>query len=370
MRTILRAIAAAGLVLLLQVLSLSHARAAEAAATADDLARFVAGLPPSADSPLQKLTKQAAWVNYARRAANSWKDLESRQLGKIREWTKTALPNRQPVVFYTFSGPDFIYADALLPDASTYVLAGLEPVGRLPSLQGLQRASLGGEFAMIESSLNSLFSFSFFRTKEMKVKLVARQLDGTVPILLLFMARSGKVVHDIELIGLDKEGNVKPAGEPQLPKSAPGVKISFSATGSDVKRTLYYFSTNLDNDGLKASGFLAFCSKLGTGDSLVKSASYLMHQNSFSKVRDFLLSNSATLVQDDSGIPVHFFAAKQWKLQPYGTYLGPIEIFPGKYQAQLRSLFAKGRQPLNFGIGYRWHPRESNLLVATRSSTP
>jgi hypothetical protein len=363
--TTTRGVAAAILGLLLQLSALSGAIAAESA-TPDDLARFLAGMAPSEGSPLQRLTKHTAWQDYARRAEVSWKDLESRQLGKIRDWTKAALPNRKPVVFYMFSGPDFLYADALLPGASTYVLSGLEPVGRTPMLEGLQRASLHGEFAMIESSLNSVFSYSFFRTKEMKVKLVRRQLEGTLPLLLLFMARSDKVVHEIELVGLDNEGNLEPAGEPGLPKTALGVKIVFSAAGSDDKRTLYYFNTNLDNGGLKASGFLAFCSKLGVGDSLVKSASYLMHQSNFSKVRDFLLANSATLVEDDSGIPVHFFEPKQWRLQPYGSYFKPIELFPGRYQGQLRSVFAKDRQPLPFGIGYRWHSKESNLLVAMR----
>src|SRR5918911_544318 len=116
--------------LLLSALSVTQAWATETA-TSNDIARFLAGLPPSAESPQHKLTEQAAWVNYARRATASWKDLNDRQLSKIREWTKAALPNRKPVVFYTFSGPDFIYADALLPGASTYVLAGLEPVGRM-----------------------------------------------------------------------------------------------------------------------------------------------------------------------------------------------------------------------------------------------
>ena len=330
------------------------------------MARFLAGMAPSAKSPLQRLTKQTAWQNYARRADASWKNLEKRQLSRIREWTKTALPNRKPVVFYTFSGPDFLYADALLPGASTYVLSGLEPVGRIPTVEGLARASLYSELAMIKSSLNSVFSFSFFRTKEMKVKLVSRQLEGTVPLLLLFMARSDKVVHEIELVGLDKDGNLRPGDEPGLSKAARGVKIVFSAGGSDAKRTLYYFSTNLDNGGLKTSGFLAFCNSFGVGDSLVKSASYLMHQTSFSEVRDFLLANSAALVQDDSGIPRRFFDPKRWRLQPYGTYLGPIGLFPGRYQSELRSVFSKDRQPLPFGIGYRWHPNELNLLVATR----
>lgn len=354
----------AGLALQLAIASVASAAGSVAP---NDMARFLAGMEPSAASPLQSFTRHPAWQRYARRLDASWKALESRQLSKVRDWSKFTLPNRRPVVFYAFSGPDFLYADALLPGASTYVLSGLEPVGRIPTLATLQRASLSGELAMIEASLNSVLSYSFFRTREMKGTLASRRLDGTLPLLLLFMARSDKVVTEIELVGLDRDGTVQRYDNRALPNTDPGVKIAFTDADGGEVRTLYYFSTNLDNNGVKSSGFLAFCRTLGPGDSLVKSASYLLHERSFTTVRDFLLDHSVMLVQDDSGIPVEHFDAERWQLQPYGAYLGPIKIFPGRYQSKLKSVFAQGGKPLPFGIGYRWRPQESNLLVATRS---
>ena len=41
----------------------------------------------------------------------------------------------RPVLFYFFSGPDFLYANAFFPAANTYVLAGLEPVGHIAALE-------------------------------------------------------------------------------------------------------------------------------------------------------------------------------------------------------------------------------------------
>ena len=82
-----------------------------------------------------------------------------------------------------------------------------------------------------------------------------------------------------------------------------GARIIFA--GADgVEKTLYYFSTDLSNSGVKASGFLKFCSTLAPGNSLIKSASYLLHSGNFTTVRDFILANSATIIQDDSGIPL------------------------------------------------------------------
>ena len=77
-------------------------------------------------------------------------------------------------------------------------------------------------------------------------------------------------------------------------KSPRGVKIEFVGENGQ-SQTLYYFSVNVDNDGFKTSSFMRFCERLGTGDAFVKSASYLMHRQKFSEVRDFLLGHSRLL---------------------------------------------------------------------------
>ena len=128
--------------------------------------------------------------------------------------------------------------------------------------------------------------------------------------------------------------------------------------GSDgQEKTLYYFSTDLSNSGVKASGFLKFCATLAPGNSLIKSASYLLHSGNFTTVRDFLLNNSATIIQDNSGIPLAYYSTKKWRFFPFGRYLGPIDEFPGRYQQSYAELFRRA-QPIDFGIGYRWRTHE------------
>jgi hypothetical protein len=344
---------------------------AQGTATPDDTARVLAGLPPSAGSPLEALTREAAWQSHAKFFDKAWAGLEERQLGKIRIWSAKNIPARKPVLFYMFSGPDFLYADTFFEGASTYVLSGLEPVGQVPDLAALPARALGGELRGLQSSLNSVLSFSFFITKKMKTELRDGRLTGTLPILYTFLARSGKTVKETVLVTLNPDGTVTPFDATAEPAkgASPGARITFaSPAGPD--QTLYYFNTDLSNWGLKTSGFLAFCKGLGPGDSFVKSASYLMHSDNFSTVRDFLIENTATLVQDDSGVPLRFLDDKSWRLTAFGRYLRPIGIFSAKtYQPKMRDMFAKGRaQPLDFGIGYRWRPNESNLLLAVREA--
>jgi hypothetical protein len=90
-----------------------------------------------------------------------------------------------------------------------------------------------------------------------------------------------------------------------------------------------------------------------------------LHAGSFSTVRNFLLARSATIIQDDSGIPLGDYDPKKWRFFPFGRYAGPIDKFPGKYQEQYAELFARA-QPIDFGIGYRWRAFETNLLMSVR----
>ena len=333
-------------------------------ATVDDTAKFLAGMRPSADSPLTPLTQDPAWQRHARFFDGAFAQLEQRQLSRIRAWSETNLAAPRTTMFYMFSGPDFLYANAFYSKASTYVLSALEPVGSVPDLTRLSRGGVASALYNVERSLGSIISFSFFITKQMKTDLKAGQISGTLPILYVFLARSGMTIRSVSPISLDDKGATYFANENPGANATRGARIIFA--GSDgQEKTLYYFSTDLSNSGVKASGFLKFCATLAPGNSLLKSASYLLHSGNFTTVRDFLLANSATIIQDDSGIPLAYYGTKRWRFFPFGRYLGPIDEFPGRYQESYAALFRRA-QPIDFGIGYRWRTNESNLLLAVR----
>ncbi|MCK1627802.1 hypothetical protein IVA98_32765 [Bradyrhizobium sp. 160] len=358
----IRPLRIAAVVLALLAAAVSSARAADV--TFDDTARFLAGMQPSADSPLVPLTKDPGWQRHAKFFDGAFAQLEQRQLSKIRNWADVNLAAPRPTMFYMFSGPDFLYANAFYAKASTYVLGALEPVGAVPDLTRLPRSSIGAALYNVERSLGSILSFSFFITKQMKVDLHANQVNGTLPILYVFLARSGKTIRNVEMIALDNKGGIHTAGDNPGPNATHGVRITFAGSDGEA-RTLYYFSTDLSNSGARAAGFLKFCETLGPGNSLLKSASYLLHSGNFTLVRDWLLANSATIIQDDSGIPLANYNARQWRFFPFGRYLGPIDEFASRYQERYAELFTRA-QPIDFGVGYRWRTHESNLLLSVK----
>jgi hypothetical protein len=376
MRSITCKMTVTALVAGMLVLTMAPAESAETS-TPQDTARFLAGLPPAPDSPLAALTKSRNWEEHARAFDSIFDHEDKAALSKVRAFSEAHLTDKHDTVLYMFSGPDFLYATSFFPHASTYVMAGLEPVGNVPQLSSLPHGSIDGTLQNLEISLKSILNLSFFITRDMKSRLSSGQVYGTLPILYVFLARTGKSIHDVSFVALDKDGDFLTPEDPaakgadkrsarSAPETAKGVKIVFS-DGDGPLQTLYYFSTNIADDSVGSSGLLPFCAKLGVADSLFKSASYLMHRDGFNKIRDFILNHSATILQDDSGIPLAFFDPAKWRLQPFGRYLGPVAIFRGANQPELAALFHSKAEPLDFGIGYMWRENESNLLLAQRT---
>ena len=247
---------------------------------ADATAKFLAGMPLD-ETPLANYANNPVWTAHAAEFDRAWTQLEQRQLVKIRAWAPAFVGDvyqDNGPLFYMFSGPDFLYANAFFPNANTYILCGTEPIGPVPNIQSIPPEILPGALANLRKSLDSLLNWSFFITKNMKLDLTQTQLNGTLPLLYIFIARAGYTIDSVATVGLDRNGNFITSGK----ASAAGVKIVFSSQDRPPQ-TLYYFTTDLGNDGIRSNpGFMKFCQQQGVGVSFLKAASYLMHEESFS----------------------------------------------------------------------------------------
>ncbi len=315
--------------------------------TLDETALFLAGLP--VEGPLQALSQTAGWASHAEAMQTAWEKKEHFQLGPIRAWmAANAAPyyRDSSTMYYMFSGPDFLYAQTFFPNARTYILAGLEPIGQVPDVSRIPPETLSNQLTALRASMATILQTHYFITKEMRTDLGRSEVGGTLPILYVFLARTGCVVLDTTYIN----------------SPAPGVKINFNHAGR--LQTLYYFKTDLSAGN---SNFLRWCAKQGQGLSLLKAASYLMHGEGFSGVRNFLLANSKVIVQDDSGIPLRAFP-KGWKVSCYGRYVPHKEMFDKYFQPDLNALYQKDPppEPLGFAFGYHWQIERGILMLATR----
>src|SRR5262249_30781299 len=153
----------------------------------------------------------------------------------------------------------FAYADA---NAAAYVLCGLEAVG--------QTTMIAQTLNNIEQSLSSLFLASYFITAKMDVDLNNGPVNGVLPLLYIFLARSGKVIHDVQFVDLDRNGSLQLNNRSRGDIAARGVKIVFDTANREIK-TLYYFGADVADRSMSQYALLQFCRRLGSGDSMLKS---------------------------------------------------------------------------------------------------
>ncbi len=326
-------------------------------ASINDTARYLGGLPGSNRSELAVPRYSAEWKSHQARMDGLWGNHSGRR-SHIRGFRSNLGGLSSPgVLFYPFGGPDFLHASALFPGARNYVLVGLEGTDAMPDLSTLSASELNRGLGGVSNALRTVTGASYFITKDMRVDLASTRLRGTLPLLLAQIARDGKTVSSVSAVGIDSAGNLtsRSAGS-----GCPGWHIK--AGGKNI----YYFRKDLSNGGLGNRGILKFVSSKGRPVTFVKSASYLMHQGSFSTIRDYIVNSSAGLVQDPSGVPFKYLTGAGWNMKLHGNYTGPMATFSGHHQSDLAAAYRDGSypvKPMTFGLGYLLNPQRACVMV-------
>ncbi len=331
------------------------------ASSINDTARLFAGMDGGGHSHVRQ---SPAWLAHKQRMDRLWSTHLSLHREPLMTWAGSEIPDVQNAhaLFYPFSGPDFLFASAICPSAETYVMCGLEPAEPLPGLANLTPAEMEGGLNGLHNSVSTIMTSSYFITTEMRSNLQATRFRGVLPIIMAFMARTGYTVDSVDTIRLDGAGNITLSGS----SGNTGLMLRCRNGVGAVKR-VFYFRQDISNEGVTAnSPFFAFVSRLGNVPAFTKSASYLMHEDGFSNIRDFLLRHCSALVQDPSGVPYKEFNRYGWDLALYGNYRGTLSIFTGCQQPDLVAAYGSRRhvvKPLNFGIGYLMNPQTTCLMV-------
>ena len=328
-------------------------------------ARRLAGLAIE-DSSTADINAEV-WARHAELMEATWAELEARHLGKMRAWAEAELSLADPrtPLFYPFSGPDLPSALQFFPQASSYVLVGLEAPGRIPDLGALGAAELEIELRRLRAGLENLVAAGYFVTKRMESDFVAPHLDGVLPVLYLFLARAGLDPLAVHFIGLDPGGQVEML-DSASERTATAVRIDFA--GEEQTRSLYYFARDLSNAGLASTpAFAAFLHQLGAVNVYMKSASYLLHMDDFTDFKAMLLSRVGAVLQDDSGIPLRDLSSEVWSHRFFGTYTGTLPTYRQWAQDDLRAVYETTEAPaLPFAIGYNSATSGSCLIWAQR----
>ena len=344
----------------------------------NNTARFLAGLAVEDGQPLAALADRKSVVTHTKELGDAYAAFNERRLKRMQRFAGKELNDLAPAtgpVYYPFSGPDALHALSLFGNVNEFVFTGLEPAGQIPDLATLDPKILHDGLYMLRQSLGSALQASFFKTHEMKVHLVKNPLEGVTPILLLFLARHDQQIIAVEPFVLNAKGELRVVeGDPHDKLAAvdlAGVRVKFMRVGDPRERMITYLSADMSDTGLaKTPQYLEFVKKSGFKMTFIKSASYLMHIDAFSRIRGFIVDGSQLVVQDDSGIPFRYFADNDWNRRFYGTYVGPIPMFANRMQKDMRQAFvSEGAQPIDFIFGYNYRDRGNTLMRFSRKLT-
>lgn len=333
-------------------------------------ARFISGM----NYPVKyKMNASAAWQNYATGNTKNWDVLDNRIGKKIRNWVSTSkleISGEPKTLFYPFAGGDFYYPDLFFPNQDTTIMIGLEPCGSIFNPDKEEADTVAKYFKILQHSMFFPHQLGFFRTKSMKDDFNNHLLNGTIHTVLFYMSKAGYDLHYLKFFNLDANGNKidETDAQPGDTKRYKGYRIGYSKNGKGLVQELVYFSQDASDGGLKSQpGVMAFMNKRGKVVTFYKAASYLMHYDRFSMVRNFATKNSVRLLQDDSGIPYKFLLSNDFDVTLYGKFNNTLNMFKAEFQPDLKEAYATSKaDSLPFLIGYTAPRGECNLQLAKK----
>lgn len=351
-------------------------------AVATDTARVLAGLAPADAARFEAAVQRPAWRAYREDVDQRWARLHTTRFAVMRDWSdREVRPAAGPcdTLFYPFGGPDFINAYTLFPGCGRYLLFGLEPVGSMPVIDRANLQTFDALLADLRASLSDVFVRDYFITSEMMTELKAPGVNGTLPLLLVFLARIDARIVDIRMESpwSDAAPAAPPtpvqgpaAGAARRPPQRPtAVTIRFTAPGSAMVQTLCYARVRMEDAEFAGQhALLTYLDRHAPFTTMLKSASYLLHDSQFSRVRSLILGGSHAVLQDDTGVPFRFFEKPAWRVTLFGQYSPPVKDFNYGRQPDLEGAYrdTAAVRELPFSFGYHWRQGTSSVMLVVR----
>jgi hypothetical protein len=102
---------------------------------------------------------------------------------------------------------------------------------------------------------------------------------------------------------------------------------------------------------------------------LLKAASHLLQESYFSTLRDILVANATMVVQDETGLN-YTYLAQIGKVDLYGGFLYPHELFNRKKQESLAKAYkeAKDVKPVPFAFSYNKTNERRSVQIVRRAA--
>ncbi len=334
----------------------------------NSVARILAGKLPDNEKFLTQIIESQKFTYHKSSFDNVWTK-HSEELDKIANWSEINL-SHEDTIFYPFGGPDFNYMDAFFPDCRFSVMIGLEKGGKIPFSDSLSVANYDKILDMVNKTIVTNVGYSFFRTKSMRNDL-AGYLEGTLPIVMLFMSRHDYDIVNINPVFINNQGEFEYTNKDDVYSETmtkdfqDAYEVVYKKPTDDYYRKLYYLSMDVSDSVINEQSFtLMMQNYFKDQTTFMKASSYLLDMEGFETIKKLILDNSKQILTGPSGMQYRFLD-NTWDIELYGNYIGPIRLFGNRPQNDLKEAYKNGNpKPIDFL--YDYHTGAPSLLIAKK----
>ena len=336
----------------------------------DGFARLISGNTEKSPSNVDPVY----YDSFSKQLNQKLVEIGKSRLTPITNWNQAALKRNvksdTTSVFYPFSGGDFLHVNSLYPNANHYVMMAQESVGSIPDMTKMDKAKTREYIEAADFILRDIYAKSYFITMNMIKDTKSSPVNGMLPVLLWSVSKTGHTITSVEELTVDESGKKTYTPFKVGENKAKAVRITFGNKEKGILKTLTYYSCDISNSGIEKDKALAATLKsIPASNCFVKSASYLMHYETFTTIRNTVLGKAIYLVQDDTGIPYKYFDKSKFKMELYGNYVKPVSDFSENlFQKDMAAAYTTKEfmGSLSFSLGYHWQTKDQNQMIVIK----
>lgn len=337
--------------------------------------------------PLPAGIDQAIVDKHCAEMAKRYASFTEKYITPARAFFADKRPATVPTtIVYPFGGGDLASALVTYPDAREVSTISLEHAGDPTRLAKLDKAKLRTALSNYRAAIEGLLSLNDSTTENMR-KLETGGIPGQLSFHLTGMTALGFEPVSLKFFNLDPTGTIHYLTQADIdalaPKKARKIKggwvdtdfseaytnmeLSFRKAG-DPKAPIVvhrHFAANLANNAFKGSPLEKHLLAKGKVAALTKAASYLIWNDGFSGIRDYLLANMVWMSSDSTGIPPRFAKKAGFSQTTYGTFTGAFleEADPSTSDAFVKLWASQPRRKLPFRYGYPDFEKHVHLMI-------
>ncbi len=289
-------------------------------------------------------------------------------------------------VVYPFGGGDLASALVTYPNATDITTISLEHAGDPTRLAKLSKAKLRDALSAYRDAIDGLLELHDSTSENMR-KLEVGGIPGQLSFHITGMTAMGYEPVKLTYFSINDDGTLHYLTQAEVDalakKTAKKIKggwvdtdfspaftnmeLTFRKAG-DPKAPLVthrHIAFNLGNKAFKGSGLEKYLEGKGKIAAMTKAASYLIWNDGFSGIRDYLLAHMVWMVSDSTGIAPRAAKKAGFVQTTYGTFTGAFleEASPKISDEMVEMWKTEPHRRLPFRYGYPDADKHVHLMI-------